>query len=137
MRTLLALLALIVVFPMTSQAALGQRCYRLSQKKSFSTRDNRLPLLCVKQNNGQFKDKKTRMITVQRRIGTNGVGVGEYVAHMKFSPKCRSCNKASYKLMNVPYDSPYLTFNGKHGSHGERGYLVFRGEGYYYSSVAN
>jgi hypothetical protein len=85
------LLVLLVTFPMASaQAALGQRCYRLSPKKSFNTRDNRLPLLCVKQDNRQFKDKKTRLITVQRRIGTSGSGIGEYVAHVKFNPKCRN-----------------------------------------------
>ncbi|MEQ1878483.1 MAG: hypothetical protein ABL958_17715 [Bdellovibrionia bacterium] len=129
------LVALILLFPLASTAALGQRCYRLSPKKAFNQKDNRLPLLCVKQDQRQFKDKKTRLITVQRRIGKNGSGIGEYVAHVKFQPKCRSCNKTSYKLMNVPYDSPYLTFNGHHARSGERGYLVFRGEGYFYRST--
>ncbi len=131
------LLALIVIFPMMSQASIGARCYRLSLKKSFNSKDSRLPLLCVKQDGRQFKDGKTRLITLQRRIGNSGSGIGEYVAHVKFAPKCRSCNKTSYKLMNVPYDSPYLTFNGHQGRAGERGYLVFRGEGYFYASTQN
>ncbi|HEX4923295.1 MAG TPA: hypothetical protein VFV50_04385 [Bdellovibrionales bacterium] len=130
-----ALVMLVTLISQTSWASLGQRCYRLSQKKSFSARDNSLPLLCVRESGGRFKDSKTRMITVQRRIGKFGTGVGEYVATVKHKPKCRSCNKASYKLMNVISDSPYLTFNGRKSGAGEHGYLVFRGEGYYYSSV--
>jgi hypothetical protein len=132
---LLLVACLMMILPQFAQAALGQRCYRLSQKKSFSARDKRLPLLCVRNSNHQFSDAKTRIVTVERRIGNNGSGVGEYVAHIKSQPKCKTCNKTSYRLMNVEFDSPYLVFNGRKGGTGEHGFLMFRGEGYYYSSA--
>src|SRR5687768_5212772 len=107
-RLLLLILLALPMMTLEAQASTQPQCFRLSQKKSFSAHDRQLPLLCIKNQKTRFRDSKMRFITVERKIGRSGVGVGEYVAHIKSNPKCRGCNKTSYKLMNVPYESPYL-----------------------------
>jgi hypothetical protein len=127
MLILIALLGLST----TANSAPVKQCYTLSSKRSFHANDKSLPLLCLQQAK---KFSKTRFITMKKKIGKFGIGESEYLAQMKYSPKCRSCNKTSFKLLNVNYDSPYLVFNGKNQYGNERGYLIFRGEGYFYKS---
>jgi hypothetical protein len=118
------------------QVKAEKRCYTLSEKKTFRADDPKLPLLCITKDQKISKNSKTRFISVKKRIGRAGLGTSDYVAQIKYAPNCRSCNRKSFKLVNVNYDSPYLVFNGKgRGSH-ERGYVVFRGEGYYYASTS-
>jgi hypothetical protein len=131
MKIFILLAALLI--PTISFGSVSKSCFTLSKVKSFGANDSHLPLLCVYKKRNHTA--KTQIISVQKRIGNSGFGSSEYVAKLKAHPLCRHCNKSSFKLMGVNYDSPYLVFNGHKSRYGEYGYLVLRGEGYYYSST--